>query len=179
MIKFHVFTVTLLAVILSCGNSDSDKGLQSETGTETEVPSDIDVFMDDNGFESVNSANKLGETPLQVALNTENYAAAALLTKSGANDEVLYILDTNIAGLFKIGINDYEIQEISVVYGDVTLEEVDLMLEGMSAPAVEITFIGDSSEGLVLEIEPKMTGNPDKENHIPESELQLHKPYSC
>ncbi len=97
-------------------------------------------------------------TPLQIALNTEDYTVAALLTKSGANDEELYVLDTDRAGLFKIGINDYEIQEIAVVYGDVILEEVDLMLEGMSAPAMEMTLAGDSLPGLILEIDPNDCG---------------------
>ncbi len=151
--------VALLAISLSCGNGDSDVGSQSETGSETEASSSLDLFLDDNGFESVNSMNETDETPLQLALNTENFAAAAILLENGANDEELFTLDTSRVGLFEVGINESDIPEIAAAYGNVTLEEVDLMLEGMSAPAVEITFPGEPSAGIVLEIEPDGPGN--------------------
>jgi hypothetical protein len=156
---YQSFIVLLSAVTLSCGNGDSDADLQSEYGAEKGSVSALDLFLDENGFESVNSINEMGETPLQVALRTHNNSAAVILLENGADDGMLFTLDTARAGLFEIGIGKDEIPEIASVYGDVTIEEIDLNLEGMYTPAVEITFPGESSPGLVLEIWPDVPGN--------------------
>jgi len=78
----------------------------------------------------------------------------AFLDENAANDEELFTLDISRVGLFRVGINESGIPEIAAAYGNVTLEEVDLMLEGMSSPAIEVTFPGDLSTGIILE-----TGN--------------------
>lgn len=92
-------------------------------------------------------------TPFQLALNTENYLAVALLVEAGADDKELFLLENGRAGLFMVGMNGEVVGEVAQAYGDVELEEVDLMLEGMSAPAIEITFPQDTSEALVLELD--------------------------
>lgn len=68
-------------------------------------------------------------------------------------DEELFLLGNGRAGLFEVGMNREVIEEVAQAYGDVELEEVDLMLEGMHAPAIEITFPQDTSESLVLELD--------------------------
>ncbi len=69
------------------------------------------------------------------------------------DDEDLFLLGNGRAGLFEVGMSSEVIAEIAQAYGDVELEEVDLMLEGMHAPAIEITFPQDTSESLILELD--------------------------
>ncbi|MCK4505302.1 MAG: hypothetical protein KAW14_06780, partial [Candidatus Aegiribacteria sp.] len=95
-----------------------------EQESEIETPSEPDAVPADNEIESAN-----------------------------ADDEDLFLLGNGRAGLFKVGMHREVIEEIAQAYGDVELEEVDLMLEGMPAPAVEITFPQDTSESLVLELD--------------------------
>ncbi len=69
------------------------------------------------------------------------------------DDEDIFLLGNGRAGLFEVGMSGEIIAEIAQAYGDVELEEVDLMLEGMHAPAISITFPQDISESLVLELD--------------------------
>ena len=91
-------------------------------------------------------------TPLDLALKFENYEAVELLINAGANTDILYTLDMNLAGLFESGMSKEEVKELSKLYGEVEIEEVDLMAEGMSTPALELTFEGDESKSLVLQL---------------------------
>ncbi len=90
-------------------------------------------------------------TSFEMALNTQNYETAALLAEAGADDQAIYLLENEKAGLFELGMSLEVIREIARVYGDHELVNVDLMLEGMSTPAIEIVFPQDASEALVLE----------------------------
>ncbi len=48
-----------------------------------------------------------------MGLNTENFAAAAILLENGANDEELFTLDTSRVGLFEVGINASDTHPVS------------------------------------------------------------------
>lgn len=74
------------------------------------------------------------------------------LNENGSNSEELFTIGIHRVGLFKSGINESTIPEIAAAYGDVTIKEVDLNTEGMFSPAIEITFPGEPSAGIILEI---------------------------
>jgi len=140
--------IVLFSVLaLSCGADSSDTAQESEV----EAPSELNADLADNEIESANAADeprKLASQP-----GTDNYKADPPPAEPGADDEDLSLLGNGRAGLFEVGMSGETIAEIAQAYGDVELEEVDLMLEGMHAPAIEITFPQDTSESLVLELD--------------------------
>ncbi|MCK4672071.1 MAG: hypothetical protein KAT47_05950, partial [Candidatus Aegiribacteria sp.] len=140
--------IALLSVLaLSCGSDSSDTSQESEV----EPPSELDADLADNEIDSVSAADEPGK--LASLPGTDKYTADPLPAEPAANDEDFFLLGNGRAGLFEVGMHHDAIEEIAQAYGDVELEEVDLMLEGMHAPAVKITFPQDSSETMVLELD--------------------------
>lgn len=140
--------IALFSVLtLSCGADSSD----TEQESEVEAASELDADLADSEIESVNAVDEPGKLPSQP--DTENYRADPLPAEPAADDEDLFLLGNGRAGLFEVGMHHDDIEEIAQAYGDVEIEELDLMLEGMHAPAIEITFPQDTSEAMVLELD--------------------------
>lgn len=124
----------------------------SEGGNTAQDNSELDSFLDRYGFETANSQNEEGVLPLQLALELEDYRAAYMLIGAGANTDILYTLVENKAGLFECGISEEDVRELSKLYGEVEIVEVDLMTEGMSTPALELTFENETSSTLIFQL---------------------------
>lgn len=140
--------IALIPVLtLSCGADSSDTAQESEV----EAPSELDADPADNEIDSVSAADEPGK--LASLPGTDKYTADPLPAEPVANDEDFFLLGNGRAGLFEVGMSGEIIAEIAQAYGDIELEEVDLMLEGMHAPAISITFPQDSSETMVLELD--------------------------
>jgi hypothetical protein len=99
------------------------------------------------------SSDTAQESEVEAASELDTVPADNEIESANTDDEDLFLLGNGRAGLFKVGMHREVIEEIAQAYGDVELEEVDLMLEGMPAPAIEITFPQDTSESLVLELD--------------------------
>jgi len=65
-------------------------------------------------------------------------------------DEILYTLKSGIAGVFAVGSSEDDTFEASLVYSSGTIEEIELMAEGMAYPALEMNF--DDSGSILLEL---------------------------
>lgn len=178
-----VLSILLSIPALSCGADSSDTAEQeleaevssrmdaflAENGFESvntanepgELPLHLAVLNDDidmvrmliaDGAE-IDARGLHGSTPLSCASINGHFDIVQLLVEEGADDEELFRLENGRVGLFLVGMSGENIEEIVQVYGDAEFEEVDLMLEGMPAPAIEITFQQDTSEILVLELD--------------------------
>jgi hypothetical protein len=140
--------IALFSVLtLSCGADSSDTAQESVV----EVPSELNADLADNEIESVNVVDEPGKPASQPGIDT--CKADPLPAEPVVDDEDLFLLGNGRAGLFQVGMSSEAVAEIAQAYGDIELEEVDLMLEGMHAPAIEITFLQDTSESLVLELD--------------------------
>ncbi len=63
---------------------------------------------------------------------------------------MMYVLRNESVGLFEIGITQEKVEELAPEYGNVEITEIDLMTEGMPAPALQLTF--DNSGVIILQI---------------------------
>jgi len=64
----------------------------------------------------------------------------------------LFTLGENHAGIFECDATVENVEELAALYGEVEIEEVDRMAEGMSYPVLELTFEDDTHKSLVLEL---------------------------
>lgn len=149
--KYLKYAIKVLFILIS-SLTISGSLKSSEEDNTTYKDSELDSFLDRYGFETVNSQNEGGELPLQIALEFKNYQAAEMLIEAGANADILYILGNNHAGLFEFGMTKEDVEELLKLYGEVEIEEVDLMTEGMSAPVLELTFENETSKTLILRL---------------------------
>ncbi|MCK5786615.1 MAG: hypothetical protein KAH54_08675 [Candidatus Sabulitectum sp.] len=89
------------------------------------------------------------EAPVQETLTEETPAMEE--TDATAGEELeLYVIQDGAAGLFGMDITPEEVEEIALLYGNVTAEEIDLMIEGSPYPAIELTFINSGTVLLEL-----------------------------
>ncbi|MCK5115851.1 MAG: hypothetical protein KAR44_04580 [Candidatus Aegiribacteria sp.] len=65
---------------------------------------------------------------------------------------ILFTLGENRAGIYECNATLENVEELAALYGEVEIEEVDRMTEGMSNPILELTFEDDTSKTLVLEL---------------------------
>ena len=141
-----VLITLLMLPSLSCGAGNSDP----EQESDVVAVSDPGAVLADNEIESVNATDDPGKLASQGG--TDNYKADSLPAEPAAVDEDLFLLGNGRAGLFEVGMHREVIEEIAQAYGDVEFEETELMLEGMPAPIIRITFAREATEALVLEL---------------------------
>ncbi|MCD4708940.1 MAG: hypothetical protein K8S62_14515 [Candidatus Sabulitectum sp.] len=78
----------------------------------------------------------------------EETISEEVLINTEADSDMLYILRDGSAGLFEIGIIRETVEELALEYGNVEIAKIDLMTEGMPAPALQLTF--NNSEAIIL-----------------------------
>lgn len=71
-------------------------------------------------------------------------------TETVLNSAALYTLQNQQAGLFAIGTAENKINELALAYDNVTVAKIDLMTEGMPAPAIELSY--GNSETVILQL---------------------------
>ncbi|NOQ23104.1 MAG: hypothetical protein GQ565_10725 [Candidatus Aegiribacteria sp.] len=129
--------------------------ISGSSTTSEEEYNTLESFLDEYGFvtfDSGNPHNEEGEHPLQLAVDIRNYEVAQLLINEGVNTDIMYALGKDRTGLFECGMTAEDVEELSKLYGEVEIIEVDLMAEGMSTPAIELTFEDEISKALALQL---------------------------
>lgn len=105
------------------------------------IPAILALSCGSNDSEEGNRTPEIADeetTPEEVLIITES------------DSEMLYVLQDGSAGLFEIGIIREKVEELALEYGNVEITEIDLMTEGMPAPALQLTF--NNSEAIILQI---------------------------
>ncbi len=152
--KFVKLAVTVLFISFSfLAISGSSKGSEEEYNTVDN--SELESFLDEHGFvtfDTIDPHNAEGEHPLQLAVELKHYEVARMLIDQGVNTDIMFTLGENRAGIFECHATVENVEELAALYGEVKIEEVDLMTEGMSNPVLELTFEDDTSKTLVLEL---------------------------
>ncbi len=133
----------------------SGSSKDSEEEYNTAGDSELESFLDEYGFatfDGLDPHNGEGEHPLQLAVDINNYEVARMLIDEGVNTDIMYALGKDHAGLFKCGMTAEDVEAVSELYGEVDIVMIDLMAEGMSTPAIELTFENETSEALIFQL---------------------------
>ncbi len=152
--KFVKLAVTVLFVAFSL-MAVSGSSKDSEEEFNTVANSELESFLDEHGFatfDGIDPRNAEGEHPLQLAVELKHYEVARMLIDQGVNTDIMFTLGENRAGIFECDATVENVEELAALYGEVEIVEVDPMHEGMSTPALELTFENDTSKTLVLEL---------------------------
>jgi len=90
------------------------------------------------------------EVVVETETNNDNMVTEISTTSNIDNLASLFLLQKGKAGLFEIGITADKAEMIAIEYGNIEIQEVDRMIEGMSAPALELTING--TKAILLEM---------------------------
>lgn len=106
------------------------------------IPAILALSCGSNGSEEENSVPEI---------TVEETAPEEVITDISETDTgMMYVLRNESVGLFEIGITQEKVEELAPVYSNVEIAEIDLMTEGMPAPALQLTF--DNSGVIILQI---------------------------
>lgn len=108
-------------------------------GTEEETPV-ADIVQEE--LPAITATDENTETATEIEAET--------VVEEAFNERALFTIQNESAGLFQIGITQHNAEELALQYDNVTVEEIDLMTEGMHSPAIQLTF--NSGETVILEI---------------------------
>ncbi len=100
------------------------------------------------------------DSPAEVADSTEQIDTSAVVTEVQPEDvpietdsmteAIIYTLKPGIAGVFAVGSGEDDTFEASLIYSNGTIEEIELMAEGMAYPALKMNF--EDSGSIMLEL---------------------------
>ncbi|OPX31976.1 MAG: hypothetical protein B1H09_01650 [Gemmatimonadaceae bacterium 4484_173] len=100
------------------------------------------------------------DSPAEVADSTEQIDTSAVVTEvqpedvpietDSVTEAIIYTLKQGIAGVFAVGSSEDDTFEASLVYSNGTIEEIELMAEGMAYPALKMNF--EDSGSILLEL---------------------------
>ncbi|RKZ00782.1 hypothetical protein DRQ21_11840 [Candidatus Fermentibacteria bacterium] len=100
------------------------------------------------------------DSPAEVADSTEQIDTSAVVTEvqpedvpietDSVTEAIIYTLKQGIAGVFAVGSSEDDAFEASLVYSNGTIEEIELMAEGMAYPALKMNF--EDSGSILLEL---------------------------
>ena len=150
---FKLAAMVLLSTFSLLIISGSSKSSEEEYNTVED--SVLESFLDEYGFatfDGLDPHNGEGEHPLKLAVDTGNFEVARMLIAEGVNTDIMYTLGIDHAGLFECGMPAEDVEEVSELYGEVEIVDVDRMTEGMPNPVLELTFENDTSKTLVLDL---------------------------
>lgn len=85
-----------------------------------------------------------------VETGTNDIVTEISTTSNTSDFQSLFLLQKGKAGLFEIGITANKVEMITVEYSNIEIQEVDRMIEGIQAPALELTING--TKALLLEM---------------------------
>jgi len=90
------------------------------------------------------------ETVETVETDTNDIDTDISITSNTSDLESLFLLQEGKVGLFEIGITVDKAEMIAIEYGNIEIQDVDRMIEGMPSPALELTING--TKALLLEM---------------------------
>jgi len=115
-------------------------------GTGEELPA-VNANADDDTYtETSDSAQPADTSAAELEQQLEETASEPAVVA----DESLYTLKPGIAGVFVVGSSEHDTFEASLVYSNGTIEEIELMAEGMAYPALKMDF--EDSGSILLEL---------------------------
>jgi len=112
-------------------------------GTSGELPAANTVQND------LSSAGTAEEADTSAAV-TEELPEETVPEPVEVTDDILYTLKSGIAGVFAVGSSENDTFEAALAYSSGTIEEIELMAEGMAYPALEMNF--EDSGSILLEL---------------------------
>ncbi|MCD6588468.1 MAG: hypothetical protein J7K88_07950 [Candidatus Fermentibacteraceae bacterium] len=127
--------VLMVPVILVLGCGTGEELPAADTTTDENSPAEIADSTEPVDTSAVETDAQPEETPSE---------------SDSVTEAILYTLKPGIAGVFAVGSSEHDTFEASLVYSNGTIEEIELMAEGMAYPALKMTF--EDSSSILLEL---------------------------
>ena len=127
--------VLMVPVILVLGCGTGEELPAADTTTDENSPAEIADSTEPVDTSAVETDAQPEETPSE---------------SDSVTEAILYTLKPGIVGVFAVGSSEHDTFEASLVYSNGTIEEIELVAEGMAYPALKMNF--EDSGSILLEL---------------------------